>query len=71
MSRHNKVNPDHYKTGGRLSPDDLAREQQKQRVAGARTPAQRGKAATRKPSSGTAAVPSGQRRGARTEDEER
>ena len=26
MSRKNKVNPDHYKVAGRLSPDDLARE---------------------------------------------
>lgn len=30
MSRQNKVNPDHYTTGGRLSPDDLARERRKQ-----------------------------------------
>ena len=30
MSRQNKVNPDRYKTGGRLSPDDLARERQSQ-----------------------------------------
>ena len=30
MSRTNKVNPDHYKTAGRLSPDDLARERWKQ-----------------------------------------
>jgi hypothetical protein len=31
MSRQNRVNPDHYKTAGRLTADDLAREQQKQR----------------------------------------
>jgi DNA-binding protein HU-beta len=30
MSRHNKVNRDHYMTAGRLSPDDLARERRKQ-----------------------------------------
>ena len=30
MSRHNKVNPDHYKIGGRLTTDDLARERSKQ-----------------------------------------
>ena len=30
MSRQNKVNPDHYTTSGRLSPDDLARERWKQ-----------------------------------------
>ena len=30
MSRKNKVNPDHYKVAGRLSPDDLAREWVKQ-----------------------------------------
>jgi hypothetical protein len=30
MSRINKVNPDHYKTAGRLSADDLARERVKQ-----------------------------------------
>ena len=32
MSRHNKVNPDHYKIAGRLSSDDLARERHKQGV---------------------------------------
>lgn len=32
MSRHNKVNPDHYKVAGRLSADDLARERHKQGV---------------------------------------
>jgi hypothetical protein len=31
MSRKNKVNPDRYKTAGRLSQDDLARERQAQR----------------------------------------
>jgi hypothetical protein len=46
MSRQNKVNPDHYKTAGRLSPDDLAREQQKQR-ASATTPAARRKSLAR------------------------
>jgi hypothetical protein len=30
MSRTNKVNPDHYKLAGRLSPDDLARERVRQ-----------------------------------------
>jgi hypothetical protein len=36
MSRQNKVNPDHYTQGGRLSPDDLARERQKQEPGGVR-----------------------------------
>ena len=31
MSRRSKVNPDHYKTAGRLAPGDLARERIKQR----------------------------------------
>jgi hypothetical protein len=30
VSRHNKVNPDHYTMAGRLSPDDLARERMRQ-----------------------------------------
>ena len=33
MSRQNKVNPDHYKLAGRLSPDDLARERRQQTAA--------------------------------------
>jgi hypothetical protein len=33
MSRHNKVNPDHYKVAGRLSTDDLARERRNQSSA--------------------------------------
>ena len=37
MSRQNKVNPDHYTQGGRLSPDDLARERQKQGNGGLRS----------------------------------
>jgi hypothetical protein len=32
MSRQNKVNPDHYRIAGRLTPDDLARERQKQNM---------------------------------------
>lgn len=31
MSRQNKVNPGQYTTAGRLSPDDLGRERQRQR----------------------------------------
>jgi hypothetical protein len=31
MSRQNKVNPSQYHVGGRLTPDDLARERIKQR----------------------------------------
>jgi hypothetical protein len=30
MSKHNKVNKDHYVQGGRLTPDDLARERMHQ-----------------------------------------
>jgi len=30
MSRKNKVNPDHYKSAGRLSLDDMARERMRQ-----------------------------------------
>lgn len=33
MSRRNIVNPDHYKTGGRLTPDEWARERLKQSAA--------------------------------------
>ncbi|HET9705493.1 MAG TPA: hypothetical protein VFP85_15730 [Vicinamibacterales bacterium] len=31
MSKHNKVNKDHYTQRGRLTPDEAAREQVKQR----------------------------------------
>ena len=31
MSRQNKVNKDSYTQAGRLTPDDMAREKQKQR----------------------------------------
>lgn len=31
MSKHNKANKDHYNQAGRLTPDELAREQAKQR----------------------------------------
>jgi len=30
MSKHNKVNSDHYHQAGRLAPDDWARERMKQ-----------------------------------------
>jgi len=30
MSKHNKVNPDHYHQAGRLTPDEMARERMKQ-----------------------------------------
>jgi len=30
MSKHNKINSDHYHQAGRLAPDDWAREQMKQ-----------------------------------------
>jgi hypothetical protein len=30
MSKHNKVNKSNYDQGGRLTPDELAREQKKQ-----------------------------------------
>ena len=30
MSKHNKVNKNNYDQAGRLSPDDMARERQKQ-----------------------------------------
>jgi hypothetical protein len=33
MSRKNKVNPDHYKIAGRLTPDEIARERVKQTSA--------------------------------------
>jgi len=44
MSKQNKVNPDHYKTGGRLTPDDLARERKKQTTALANEKPRRGTA---------------------------
>ncbi len=34
MSRQNKVNKDSYTQAGRLTPDDMARERQKQRKPG-------------------------------------
>jgi hypothetical protein len=35
MSKHNKVNKDHYVQGGRLTPDEMARERMNQsRVSG-------------------------------------
>ena len=33
MSKHNKVNKANYDQGGRLTPDEMARERQKQSVA--------------------------------------
>ena len=30
MSKHNKVNKDHYVQGGRLTPDEMARERMNQ-----------------------------------------
>jgi hypothetical protein len=50
VSRQNKVNPDHYRQAGRLTPDDVARERVKQRevrASGARTPAKAALAAAR------------------------
>jgi hypothetical protein len=46
MSKQNKVNPGQYYLGGRLTPDDMARERMKQqRVAAVAEPAPRAKAA--------------------------
>jgi hypothetical protein len=36
MSKQNKVNKDHYVQGGRLSPDDMARERMTQARVSAR-----------------------------------
>lgn len=38
MSKHNKVNKSNYDQGGRLTPDEIARERQKQN-SGAKAPA--------------------------------
>lgn len=38
MSKHNKVNKSNYDQGGRLTPDEMARERQKQ-TDGAKAPA--------------------------------
>ena len=38
MSKHNKVNKSNYDQGGRLTPDEMARERQKQ-TGGAKAPA--------------------------------
>lgn len=48
MSKHNKVNKNNYDQGGRLTPDELARERARQiAVAGAkRKLTERAKAAT-------------------------
>jgi hypothetical protein len=37
MSKHNKVNKSNYDQGGRLTPDEMARERQKQN-AGVKAP---------------------------------
>ncbi len=37
MSKHNKVNKSNYDQGGRLTPDELARERQKQGELSSRT----------------------------------
>jgi hypothetical protein len=50
MSRHNKVNPDHYKVAGRLTSDDLAREQRKQRGTTSTATRERTTARPRRPS---------------------
>ncbi len=53
MSKHNKVNPGQYHVGGRLTPDEAARERVKQRnvAADAGTPARgTGPAAPNRPS---------------------
>ena len=34
MSKHNKVNPGQYHVGGRLTPDEMARERMKQQQTG-------------------------------------
>ena len=36
MSKHNKVNKDHYVQGGRLTPDEMARERMAQARASSR-----------------------------------
>jgi hypothetical protein len=36
MSKHNKVNKSNYDQGGRLTPDEMARERMKQAEAGGR-----------------------------------
>jgi hypothetical protein len=36
MSRHNKVNKSNYDQGGRLTPDEMARERKKQAEVSAR-----------------------------------
>lgn len=38
MSKHNKVNKSNYDQGGRLTPDEMARERQKQN-GGVKAPA--------------------------------
>lgn len=35
MSKHNKVNKDSYTQAGRLTPDDMARERQRQKTSAA------------------------------------
>ena len=51
MSKHNKVNRDHYTQRGRLTPDEAAREQVKQREAAspARTEGKTPRVQTTKP----------------------
>ena len=40
MSKQNKVNKSNYDQGGRLTPDEMARERMKQAEVGGRTRAQ-------------------------------
>ena len=67
MSKHNKVNKSNYDQGGRLTPDELARERAKQiHVAGAQ---RRFSERARRAAAPRAAGASSQDRTAREEEE--
>ena len=69
MSRRNIVNPDHYKTAGRLTPDEWARERRKQAEPLSSAP-RRGRRAPvppwMAPEAGQAAAPGARRTSAKT-----
>ena len=67
MSRQNKVNKDSYTQAGRLTPDDMARERQKQTRPERNATAERVTNRAGRASEGRAALASGPARRAREE----
>jgi hypothetical protein len=59
MSRPNKVNPGQYKLGGRLTPDELGRERQRQLGQAAKAAPTRTRAAPTRAPAPAAKTPAG------------